>query len=116
MSKTYTIDAKGKKLGRIASEAASILMGKNTTTFVRNAIPSIKVEIVNVAQALISDKKKEEKTYANYSGFPGGLKVEKLGKVAAFRGYKEVFRRAVKGMLPKNKLQTPMMKNLIIKE
>lgn len=114
MTKTYTIDAKGKKLGRVASEAASILMGKNTATFVRNAIPSVKVTIVNASAADISDKKKEEKTYSSYSGFPGGLKVEKLGKVASTKGYKEVFRKAVKGMLPKNKLQTPMMKNLAV--
>ncbi len=114
MTTTHTIDAKGKKLGRVATEAAAILMGKNTTTFVRNAIPEVKVTIINAAQADISEKKQSEKTYARYSGFPGGQTVESLGKVASQKGFKEVFRKAVKGMLPDNKLKTPMMKNLTV--
>jgi large subunit ribosomal protein L13 len=114
---THTLDAQGKKLGRVASEAAALLMGKNTITFVRNAAPDVKVVIVNASKADISEKKKVEKTYKRYSGFPGGQTVESLGKVSkSAKGYSEVFRKAIKGMLPKNKLQTPMLKNLSITE
>ncbi len=116
MATTYTIDAKGKKLGRVAGEAASLLMGKNTITFVRNSIPETVVTIINASKADISLKKMDEKVYKRYSGFPGGQTVEAMGKVIKSKGHAEVFRKAIKGMLPKNKLQTPMLKNLIITE
>lgn len=112
----YTIDAQNKKLGRIASEAASLLMGKNRTDFVRNATPSVTVKIINVSKLAITNKKMESKVYKNYSGYPGGLKERSMKKVVADHGMKEVMRIAVKGMLPKNKLRDRMMKNLIITE
>lgn len=114
--KTYTIDAKGKKLGRVASEASAILIGKNLTTFARNTHPDITVTVVNASHIVADDKKKDEKTYTRYSLFPGGQTVETMAKVIEKKGYSEVLRKAVKGMLPKNKLQTPMMKNLIVTE
>jgi large subunit ribosomal protein L13 len=111
----YTIDAQGKKIGRVATEAAAILIGKNTTTFVRNAHPDVKVVITNASKADISEKKKEQKqNYKSYSGYPGGLRIQSLGLVIEKKGAKEAFRVAVKGMLPKNKLQTRMLKNLTI--
>ena len=112
----HTIDAKGKKLGRIASEAAKLLMGKNTVSFVRNDIPDVKVKIVNAGKSDIRSKKIDSKEYKNYSGYPGGLKITGMKKVLADKGYKESFRIAVNGMLPKNKLRPLMMKNLIITE
>jgi len=115
-TKTYTVDAKGRKIGRVAGEVAALLMGKNTTNFVRNSIPDVKVTLVNASGADITEKKKDEKTYARYSGFPGGQTIESMGRVAEKKGYSEVFRKAIKGMLPKNKLQTPMMKNLTVTE
>jgi len=110
----YTLDAQNKKLGRIASQAASFLMGKNRTDFVRNAIPDIKVKIINAGKVDVTNKKLENKIYKSYSGYPGGLKESKMKKVAHDKGFKEAFRIAVKGMLPKNKLRDRMMKNLII--
>lgn len=112
----HVIDAQNKKLGRIASEAAAILMGKNTADFARNIAPDVKVEIINASKADISAKKKGEKFYITYSGHPGGQKREKLGELEARRGITEAFKRAVKGMLPDNKLKSKMMLNLIVTE
>ena len=112
----YTIDAGGKRLGRIASEAAKLLMGKNRTDFVRNKIPNVKVNIINSSKADIRNKKIDSKTYKTYSGYPGGLKVQGMKKMILDKGYKETFRKAVHGMLPSNKLRPEMMKNLNISE
>ncbi len=112
----YTLDAQNKKLGRIASQAALILMGKNRTDYVRNAIPTVKVKIVNAGKLSMTNKKMEEKVYKNYSGYPGGLRERTMKKAAADKGFREVLRIAVKGMLPTNKLRPRMMKNLIITE
>ncbi len=112
----YTIDAKDKTIGRVATEAAKFLMGKNIVSFKRNANPEVTVKIINASQASISQKKTDNKTYYRYSGYPGGLKGETLKSLSERRGYGEVFKRAIKGMLPKNKLQSKMLKNLIITE
>jgi len=114
--KTYTIDAQGKKIGRVASEAAKILMGKTSASYAANKVADVKVEIVNTSKADISEKKKGEKTYARYSGFPGGLKFPTMAKIISKKGTSEIFRIAVKGMLPKNKLSPIMLKNLKITE
>ncbi|KKQ78163.1 MAG: 50S ribosomal protein L13 [Candidatus Zambryskibacteria bacterium RIFCSPLOWO2_01_FULL_39_39] len=110
----YTIDAEGKKLGRIASEAATVLMGKNRADFVRNAIPNIKLKITNATKISTTNKKMDQKVYKNYSGYPGGLRERTMKKVVADFGMKEVLKIAIKGMLPKNKLRDRMMKNLLI--
>lgn len=114
--KEYVIDAAGKKLGRVASEAAKLLIGKNLTVFVRNAQPDVTVKVVNCSKADISEKKLREKTHARYSLYPGGLVKESLAKTIEKKGYGEIFKLAIKGMLPKNKLQTPMLKNLVVTE
>jgi large subunit ribosomal protein L13 len=114
-TKEYTLDAKGKKLGRLASEAAMILRGKNTPAFKPNAVSGNKVKIVNASLVDLAPVKLE-KEYARYSGYPGGLKFEKRGKLIARKGYKEVFEKAVFGMLPGNRLRKPLMKNLTIEE
>lgn len=110
----YTIDAQDKKLGRVASEAATILMGKNKADFVKNQIAEVKIKIVNTGKIQTTNKKLDQKVYKNYSGYPGGLKERTMKKVVADKGMKEAMRIAVKGMLPKNKLRDKMMKNLII--
>ena len=112
----HVIDAQNKKLGRLASEAASILMGKNRADFVRNAIPDVKVKILNAGKISVTNKKMDAKVYKNYSGYPGGLKERTMKKVASDKGMKEVLRIAIKGMLPKNKLRDRMMQNLTIIE
>jgi large subunit ribosomal protein L13 len=112
----FTLDAQNKKVGRVASEAAKILMGKNTTTYVRNAVPQVTVEIINAGKADISEKKKETELKSHYSLYPGGLKTQTVGQVIAKKGVAEVFRKAVDGMLPRNKLRAKMIKNLKITE
>lgn len=112
----YTIDAQNKKLGRVASEAATILMGKNLTTFARNKAPEVKVHIINVSKIVMDLKKSNEKEYVTYSGFPGGIKHETMTHLKSRRGMSEVMRRAIDGMLPKNKLKAIMLKNLVISE
>lgn len=112
----YVIDAKNKKLGRIASEAASILMGKNDAAYQRNKVIAVEVEIINTSKADISKDKKEGKKYVTYSGYPGGQKNESLSDLSARKGYTELFKRAVYGMLPSNKLRSKMMLNLKISE
>ena len=115
-TQTYTLDATNKSLGRIATQAASFLMGKNRVDFARNKIPSVTVTIENASKLNIRVKKLETRTHKRYSGYPGGLKEPTLKKVAADKGYGELFRHAVSGMLPKNKLRDLMLKNLIVKE
>ena len=112
----YILDAENKKIGRIATQAAVYLMGKNLSVFARNNIPQITVEIKNAGKASVDEKKKLAKTYSRYSGYPGGLKQPTMEKVIAKKGYSELFREAVKGMLPKNKLRAKMMKNLKVSE
>lgn len=112
----YIIDAQGKKLGRIASQIASLLMGKNRNDFVRNQIPNVSVKVTGVDKVSVTNKKMSEKFYKSYSGYPGGLKETSMKKKVADKGMKEALKIAVKGMLPKNKLRDRMMKNLIITE
>lgn len=108
------IDATNQKLGRVATEAASILMGKNTTSFTRREAPNVVVRIENASKLRIDPRKKAEKAYKRFSGYPGGLTEEKMSSVIDRKGVEEVVRIAVKGMLPKNKLQDQMLKHLKI--
>jgi large subunit ribosomal protein L13 len=112
----YTIDATNKSLGRLATEVASILMGKNSPTFARNTVSDNTVTVTNASKIKASQKKLLEKTYKSFSGYPGGLKIETMAKVTATKGYREVVATAVKGMLPDNKLKKDMMKHLTVTE
>lgn len=111
-----TIDAQNKKLGRLATEIAVLLMGKDKTDFARNTIPQREVKVTNASQMDIDERKLTTKEYRHYSGYPGGLKSERMDSLVTRKGYGEALRIAVKGMLPKNKLQARMMKNLTIEE
>ena len=112
----YTIDATNKSLGRLATEVASILMGKNSVSFVRNAVSGNTVTVTNANKLKVTEKKLTEKTYKHYSGYPGGLKVQNMAHLVERKGYKEVVERAVKGMLPDNKLKKQFLKNLTVEE
>lgn len=112
----YSIDAENKKIGRIATEAAVYLMGKNLKDFKRNNVSDVKVEIKNASKVSVNQTKFETKTYSRYSGYPGGLKQPTMAQVTAKKGFREVIKEAVSGMLPKNKLRTKMLKNLVITE
>lgn len=112
----FTIDAQGKKIGRVASAAAARLMGKHSATFQKNTVNQDQVEIINASKTDMSAKKKQDDTYVTYTGYRGGLKSETLGELVIRKGMKEVYTRAIERMIPRNKLHTPRMKNLIVKE
>ncbi len=117
-----TIDAQDKTLGRLASAAAKALLGKHKPMFVKNQIAGEEVTILNATKIKITGNKGGAKTYLRYSGYPGGQKEETYVMLTAptethkaRRGHKEAIRRAVLGMLPKNKLQARRIKLLTIK-
>ena len=111
-----TIDAHNKTLGRIASEAAKIILGKHKATFVKNAVMGEEVKVINASNIRISGVKEGAKKYVRYSGYPGGKKEESYAMLVARRGHGEAIRRAVLGMLPKNKLQAKRIKLLTIEK
>ncbi|MEI8223621.1 MAG: 50S ribosomal protein L13 [bacterium] len=111
----YIIDATGKKLGRVSSEAAAILRGKRDTGFAPNNVTSDTVIIENASKIELSERRLEDEGYNTYSGYPGGLRHETRGHLLARRGMKEVLTRTIRGMLPRNKLRDQMLKNLTIK-
>jgi large subunit ribosomal protein L13 len=109
-----TIDAADKTLGRVASAAAKALLGKHSAVFAKNVVAQDGVTIINASRVQVSGAKKRDKTYVRYSGYPDGQKIETYAMLTARKGEKEVIRKAVLGMLPKNKLQKQRMKMLTI--
>ncbi len=111
--KWYVIDATGHTLGRLASEVAKILRGKNKPIFTPHADTGDYVIIVNAEKITVTGKKLDQKTYFRHSDYVGGVKEtvlkEKLAKAPA-----EVFELAVEGMLPKGPLGRKMYKKLFV--
>lgn len=110
------IDANGKTLGRLATEVAAILLAKNSPSFAKNFAAKIQVQVTNASKVKITGDKLKEKTHKRFSLYPGGLKTPSWSDVASKKGFKELIRHAVEGMLPKNSLQKERMKNLKISE
>ncbi len=113
---THTIDATEQSIGRVASAAAKILVGKAAAGFTRNNVSPVTVTITNASRAKISEAKLNTKQYKRYSGYPDGLRSDTMAHVISKKGYSEIFRLAVYGMVPSNKLRSRIMKNLIVKE
>lgn len=109
--KTYTIDASGKSLGRLASEIAIILMGKHKPSFVPYKDLGDIVIVKNVEKIKFTGKKLEQKKYYHHTGYPGSLKIKKLKELFE-KNPKDVLIKAVSRMLPKNKLRKNMIKRL----
>lgn len=112
--KTHTIDASNKVLGRLATEIAILLRGKNKPDFVPNKDMGDFVAVKNINKIRLTGKKKEKKIYYHHTGYLGGLKeipFEKLFK----KNPGEVLKKAVFGMLPKNKLRARQIKRLKVK-
>lgn len=109
--KWYLIDANGKSLGRLASEIAILLRGKNDAKFVPYLDNGANVIVVNTDELKITGKKSEQKKYFHYSGYPGGIKEIVYEKLFA-QDSGDVIKRAVLLMLPKNKLRPNIMKRL----
>lgn len=114
-TREYTIDATGKRLGIVATEAATYLLGKDMPDFTKNLAAPVKVSVINVSKLDMSDKKRKE-IYQSYSGYPGGRNEETFEHLAERLGTAEPVRRSIKMMLPRNKLQAVMMKNLVVTE
>lgn len=108
-----TFDVKNKSLGRAASETAVLLRGKDKPDFSPNKLPVHQIKILNFDKIIFSAKKKEQKIYKRYSGYPGGLKEMSYEKFTE-KDPRKFFVHAVYGMLPKNKLRAKIIKNLII--
>lgn len=109
----FTIDSTNKSLGRVASEAAVYLQGKNRPDFDPTKIQTDGVSIKNAARIRITGKKMTQKIYYLYSGYPGGLKQTFL-KGLWKKNPARVVRLAIKGMLPKNKTRDFLMKKVAI--
>ncbi|OGE19020.1 50S ribosomal protein L13 [Candidatus Daviesbacteria bacterium RIFCSPLOWO2_02_FULL_41_8] len=108
---TYTIDAGGKILGRLATEVATILMGKKKPQFVPYLDTGDFVVVTNAKEVKVTGKKRKDKIYASHSGYPGGLKTETFDKMIK-RKPEFIIEHAVKGMLPHNRLGAQMIKKL----
>lgn len=110
--KTYKFNADGEILGRLATKVAIVLRGKDSVGFLpNNPNPSAKVVVFNTDKLKFTGHKLEDKKYHNYSGYPGGLRTRPLAELMV-KDSREVFKLAVYGMLPKNRLRGKFMRNL----
>lgn len=107
----HIINAEGKILGRLATEIADLLRGKNKPDFVRNQDMGDFVTVENMNKIKVSGRKMEQKKYYHHTGYLGGLKEISLGKLFSKKP-NEILKRAVSGMLPKNKLRDKQIKRL----
>lgn len=112
--KLYTIDATGKSLGRVASEAAAILLGKKSASYVQNEVLPVQVTIENATKLRLTEKRIAGKEYTRYTGYPGGLRTTSMQMLIEKKGIREVLRKAVDGMIPRNSLRKERMKRLTI--
>ena len=112
----YELDATGKVLGRLATEVAALLLAKNSSSFAKNFTATVKVVVSNASLMKVTGNKMNDKTHKRFSLYPGGLKTPNWADVSAKKGFGELLRHAVEGMLPKNSLQKERMKNLKITE
>lgn len=110
----HLVDAKDKVLGRVAVEIAGKLVGKTKSYFVRNLDCGDYVVVINAKYVKVSGHKEKEKLYTRYSGYPGGLKTKALWQLRADKP-SELIRRAVMGMLPKNRLRAKMIARLHVR-
>jgi len=107
----HVVDADGATLGRLATQIATILRGKHKVTFTPSLDTGDPVIVVNAAKFKVTGKKLQDKMYVRHSGYPGGFRAENLEALLARRP-EEVIRRAVRGMLPQNRLGDQMMRKL----
>ncbi|MBI5734064.1 MAG: 50S ribosomal protein L13 [Candidatus Kerfeldbacteria bacterium] len=105
------IDAKGKVFGRLASQVAILLRGKNKPGFKYNVAPNVKVVVTNLSSLGFTGTKLDTKIYYRFSGYPGGIKKMSLGEWWA-KQPERLFRHTVKLMLPKNRLSARLLTNL----
>lgn len=109
--KTYLIDADGKTLGRMSTKIASLLIGKHKTCFQGDKLTGDQVVVINARKVHVTGKKKEDKIYTHYTGYSSGLKTYTYEQLMAKKPA-EIILRAVKRMLPKNRIGDVMLKRL----
>lgn len=109
--KWYVVDAEGKPLGRLASEVASILRGKNKPTYTPHVDTGDHVIVINAEKIVLTGNKLNNKIYRRHSGWPGGMKEMKYSQLMA-KSPEKAIELAVKGMLPHNSLGRSMFKKL----
>jgi large subunit ribosomal protein L13 len=113
VKKWFLIDAKDQVLGRLSSNIATILLGKNKVSYLPYLDSGDYVLVINAAKVAATGRKEEEKNYYRYSGYPGGLRTESL-KTLRGRKPEMIIEHAVIGMLPKTKLGKALLKKLYI--
>jgi len=111
--KWYVIDAEGKSLGRVASLAATYLRGKNKPTYTPHIDCGDNIIIINAEKVNLTGNKLDDKMYYNHSQYTGGLR-ERTARVMREQYPVEMIERAVKGMLPHNRLGRQMAKKLFV--
>lgn len=109
--KIIEIDARGKILGRLATNIATVLRGKDQPTWRPDRMSEIQVIVKNADQYAVTGKKNEQKNYYHFSGYPGGLKTTSLKRMRVIKP-EMVLYQAVSRMLPKNRLRAKFLKNL----
>lgn len=105
------VDADGATLGRLATTIATILRGKHRATFTPGLDTGDPVIVVNAAKIKVTGNKLQDKMYVRHSGYPGGFRAENLERLLSRRP-EEVIRRAVRGMLPQNRIGEQMIRKL----
>jgi large subunit ribosomal protein L13 len=111
--KWYVVDAEGQTLGRLATEIATVLRGKNKPQYTPHVDTGDFVVVVNAEKVAVTGRKAEQKVYRRHSGYPGGLKETSYEQMMERRPT-EILRRAVKGMMPKNRLARQQLRKLKI--
>ena len=111
--KWYVIDAEGQVLGKVAALAASVLRGKNKPTFTPYVACGDNVIIINAEKVVLTGNKLDKKMYCNHSGYPGGLR-ERTARTMKEKYPVEMVERAIKNMLPKNRLGRDMYRQLFV--
>lgn len=111
--KWFVVDAAGKKLGRLATEVASVLRGKHKPTFTPHVDCGDYVIVINASQIELTGNKWDDKLYHTHSNYPSGLKT-KTAKVLMEEKPTRMVELAIKGMLPKSKLGNAMYKKLFV--
>jgi large subunit ribosomal protein L13 len=107
----YVVDAEGKTLGRLATQIADVLRGKRKPTYTPHIDVGDFVIVVNAEKVAVTGNKREDKRFWRHSGYPGGIRYRTLGTMLERRP-EEVIRRAVKGMLPRNRLARQQLRKL----
>lgn len=109
----HLINAKDKALGRLSSQIATVLMGKNKSYFTPNLDTGDYVVVVNTKDVMLSGKKENQKNYYRHSGYPGGMRISTAAQVRVKKP-EDLVKHAVIGMLPKTKLGKLMVKKLFV--